>query len=168
MPRYAGRTGHEQNLILVVFAQVDAKTKKARPAAAAAAANLAAGTTDELDDYKRRVEIVAMLLDLNAEATTLDPSVKKLLPADARLYGGLGGLEGNMRSGMQKKARNAIAHQVPERPTPERPPPALTMCRRRRRRSQDCREEWTKAPKQRRVCKRSNVARARSRNYTNN
>jgi hypothetical protein len=92
-----------------VFAQVDAKTKKARPAAAAAAANLAAGTTDELDDYKRRVEIVAMLLDLNAEATTLDPSVKKLLPADARLYGGLGGLECDRN--MHKKAKNAIARQ---------------------------------------------------------
>jgi hypothetical protein len=76
LPRYGGRTGplgDEHNLILVVFAQVDAKTKKARPAAAAAAASLAAGTTDELDDYTRRVEIVAMLLDLNAEATTLDP-----------------------------------------------------------------------------------------------
>ena len=112
MPRYAGRTGpvgDEQNLILVVFAQVDAKKKKARPTAAAAAANLAAGTTDELDDYKRRVEIVAMLLDLNAEATTLDPSVKKLLPADARLYGGLGGL--GCDRNMHKKAKNAIARQ---------------------------------------------------------
>jgi hypothetical protein len=75
LPRYAGRTGPlgvELNLILVVFAQVDAKKKKARPAAAAAAASLAAGTIDELDDFARRVEIVAMLLDLNDEATTLD------------------------------------------------------------------------------------------------
>ena len=94
-----------------MFAQVDAKKKKARPAAAAAAASLAAGTTDKLDDFARRVEIVAMLLDLNDEATTLDPSVKKLLPSDARLYGGLGGLEGNVRSGMLRKARDAIAHQ---------------------------------------------------------
>jgi hypothetical protein len=87
LPRYAGRTGPlgvELNLILVVFAQVDAKKKKARPAAAAAAASLAAGTTDKLDDFARRVEIVAMLLDLNDEATTLDPSVPKLVPADAR------------------------------------------------------------------------------------
>jgi hypothetical protein len=79
LPRYAGRTGPlgvEQNLILVVFAQVDAKKKKARPAAAAAAASLAAGTIDELDDFARRVEIVAMLLDLNDEATTLGPEAR--------------------------------------------------------------------------------------------
>ena len=94
-----------------MFAQVDAKTKKARPAAAAAAASLAAGTTDKLDDFARRVEIVAMLLDLNDEATTLDPSVPKLVPADARLYGGLGGLEGNVRSDMLRKATNSINHQ---------------------------------------------------------
>ena len=160
-----------------MFAQVDAKTKKARPAAAAAAASLAAGMTDELNDFARRVEIVAMLLDLNDEATTLDPSVKKLLPSDARLYGGLGGLEGNVRSGMLRKATDSINHQrkklkdarearahASAGATAAGATAASTdnvLCRRRRRRSQDCPEEWTKPPQQRRVCKQSRPSRAR-------
>lgn len=86
-----------------------AKAHTLRPAAAAAASKLSATTHDELDEYDRRVDITASLLVLNREALSLDGSVKKLMPREAALLGGLGGMEGGAKEKAMKKVENERA-----------------------------------------------------------
>jgi hypothetical protein len=94
---------------LVVLQHVKSATDKRvkRPAdAAATAAVQAASSSDELAHFDRRVEIVAHWLALSDEATSFDPSTPKLKPAEAMIYGGLGGLEGKE----SKKAKLKVAY----------------------------------------------------------
>jgi hypothetical protein len=84
-----------------------AKWTRSGSAAAVGTAMSSSMGHDELEEYGRRIDITASLLVLNAEACSLDPSVPKLTPKNAALWGGLAGMEGKAK----EKAMRSVKYE---------------------------------------------------------